>query len=36
MDILLHIADSLGSPSTDYFVAPETFINNNVWESEIT
>lgn len=35
MDILLHIADSLGSPSTDYFVAPETFINNNVWESEI-
>ncbi len=35
MDILLNIADSLGSPSTDYFVAPETFINNNLWESEI-
>ncbi len=35
MDILLNIADSLSSPATDYFVAPETFINNNVWESEI-
>ncbi len=35
MDILLNIADSLGSSSTDYFVAPETFINNHVWEREI-
>jgi len=35
MDILLNIADSLGSPETDYFVAPETYINDNVWESEI-
>ncbi len=35
MDILLHIADSLGTSSTDYFVAPETFINDNVWEGEI-
>jgi len=30
MQILLHLADSLGTQETDYFVAPETFINNNV------
>jgi apolipoprotein N-acyltransferase len=34
MDILLHIADSLGTATTDYFVAPETFINNNLWISQ--
>ena len=32
MDILLRLADSLGTPGTDYFVAPETFINENIWE----
>ncbi len=31
-DYLLHLADSLMTPETDYIVAPETFINNNVWE----
>jgi apolipoprotein N-acyltransferase len=32
MEILLDLADSLGTPATDYFVAPETFINDNIWE----
>jgi apolipoprotein N-acyltransferase len=32
MEILLHLADSLGTPETNYFVAPETFINDNIWE----
>jgi apolipoprotein N-acyltransferase len=31
MQYLLRIADSLGTSNTDYFVAPETFINNDVW-----
>jgi apolipoprotein N-acyltransferase len=31
MGILLRLADSLATGKTDYFVAPETFINNNVW-----
>lgn len=31
MDILLNLASSKATPETDYFVAPETFINNNVW-----
>ncbi len=35
MDILLRLADSLGTPATDYFVAPETFINDNVWEQNM-
>ncbi len=35
MNILLRIADSLGTEHTDYFVAPETFINNNVWIEEM-
>ena len=35
MQYLLRIADSLGTQNTDYFVAPETFINNNVWERNI-
>ena len=29
---LLQLADSLVTPETDYIVAPETFINNNLWE----
>ena len=29
---LLQIADSLTTPETDYIVAPETFLNNNVWQ----
>ena len=35
MDILLRLADSLGTPKTDYFVAPETFINDNIWEENL-
>ena len=35
MDILLRLADSLGTPATDYFVAPETFINDNIWEENL-
>jgi len=32
---LIHIADSLITPETDYVVGPETFFNDNVWEDEI-
>jgi len=35
MEILLDLADSLGTPGTDYFVAPETFINDNIWEENL-
>jgi apolipoprotein N-acyltransferase len=35
MEILLRLADSLGTPETDYFVAPETFINDNIWEENL-
>lgn len=35
MQILLNIADSLSDENTDYVVAPETFINNNVWLHEL-
>jgi apolipoprotein N-acyltransferase len=28
---LLHLADSLVTPNTEYIVGPETFINNNAW-----
>jgi apolipoprotein N-acyltransferase len=31
MSLLTKLADSLTSSSTDYIVAPETFINNNLW-----
>lgn len=31
MDILMAIADSLVNSDTDYFVAPETFLNDRVW-----
>ena len=31
MNILLDLADSLSTPETDFIVAPETFINDNVW-----
>ena len=33
--ILLHLADSLITPETDYIIGPETFIINNLWESLI-
>ena len=33
--ILLALADSMVTPSTDYIVGPETFINNGVWISSI-
>lgn len=32
---LLQVADSLVTPQTDYIIAPETFINNRLWESEV-
>ena len=32
---LLQIADSLATQETDYFVGPETFLNNSVWEGQI-
>jgi apolipoprotein N-acyltransferase len=32
---LLHLADSLVTPETDYIIGPETFINNGVWVSLI-
>ena len=35
MEILLRLADSLGTEKTDYFVAPETFINDNIWEENL-
>lgn len=35
MDILLKLADSLATPETDFIVAPETFINDNVWEQNM-
>ena len=31
MDILLNLADSLATDETDFIVAPETFINDNIW-----
>ena len=31
--ILLRLADSLVTPNTEYIVGPETFINQNVWQS---
>ena len=32
---LMHLADSLGTSSTNYFVAPETAIEDNVWENAV-
>jgi apolipoprotein N-acyltransferase len=32
---LLHVADSLVTPTTDYIVGPETFVNNSVWQSRM-
>jgi apolipoprotein N-acyltransferase len=34
-EYLLHLADSLVTPETDYIIGPETFINNGVWVSLI-
>lgn len=31
--ILLRLADSLVGPNTEYIVGPETFLNQNVWQS---
>lgn len=31
MNILFHLADSVSDGNTDYIVAPETFINDNLW-----
>lgn len=33
--ILLRLADSLVGPSTEYIVGPETFINQNVWQTSM-
>lgn len=35
MEILIRLADSLAGPKTDYIVAPETFINDNLWLSDL-
>ncbi len=35
MDIMIGLGDSLATDSTDYIVAPETFINDNIWEDQI-
>lgn len=35
MDILIHLADSLSDENTDYIIAPETFINDNLWLNRI-
>ncbi len=35
MDILLRLADSMCTSNTDFIVAPETFINDQVWESQM-
>ncbi len=35
MDILFRLSDSLCTDKTDFIVAPETFINDNVWEAEM-
>jgi len=34
-EYLLHLADSLVTPETEYIVGPETFINNSVWEANL-
>jgi len=34
-EYLLHLADSLVTPQTDYIIGPETFINDGVWVSLI-
>jgi len=34
-EYLLHIADSLVTPETEYIIGPETFINRSVWEAGI-
>ncbi|HEC44119.1 MAG TPA: apolipoprotein N-acyltransferase [Bacteroides sp.] len=35
MDILLELADSLTTLETDYIVAPETFIHDDIWERDL-
>lgn len=36
MDKMLGLAAGAATAETDYFVAPETFINDNVWEDEMS
>ncbi len=31
--ILLHLADSLVDPDTEYIVGPETFLNHSIWQA---
>ncbi len=35
MDKLMKLADSLTRPETDFIVAPETFINDNIWAEDL-
>jgi apolipoprotein N-acyltransferase len=35
MDVLLRLADSLATGATDFIVAPETFINDDVWADDL-
>jgi apolipoprotein N-acyltransferase len=35
MEKMLKLASAAATAETDYFVAPETFINDNVWEDEM-
>lgn len=35
MQIFFNIADSICNQNTDYLIAPETFINNNVWLNDL-
>jgi apolipoprotein N-acyltransferase len=36
MDKMLGLASAAATAQTDYFVAPETFINDNIWEDEMS
>lgn len=35
LEIILHLADSLVTDSTDYIAVPETAINDNLWENTL-
>ncbi len=35
LDILLNLADSMTTETTDFIVAPETFLNDNIWAADI-
>ena len=36
LSLILHLSDSLIDEKTDYIVAPETAIEDNIWENDIT